>query len=569
MSLADRVPSLKTRLSTIYQDQATAALAAIDAEFADLFDEPTPSPTEGAKWDERDVVLITYADQLSAEGATPLAALREWLVGQGLDRVLSTVHLLPFCPYSSDDGFSVIDYLEVDPNSGTWDDIRTLGDSVDLMYDLVLNHISQHSEGFAAYKCGEAPYDRFFIEADPTLDYSQVVRPRSLPLLHEFETNRGPRHVWTTFSEDQIDLNYEEPLVLARMLRILVEYARRGARIVRLDAVTYLWKRLGTNCVHLRETHEVVKLMRDVLAAMTPRTLVLTETNVPHEENISYFGQADEAHMVYNFSLPPLLLEAFLSGDASAITAWLRDLDPPPAGCTFFNFTASHDGIGVRPLEGLVSDERLANLVDAVNRRGGIVNTRRQSDGTDTPYELCITYFSALAPEEPNDELHVRRFLASQAVMLALQGMPAVYFQSLLGASNDVSGAEESGIPRRINRHKYKLAELDALLANGAQRQVFDGLRTLIEKRAAEPAFHPDAPQEVIEAPDGLLAFQRTSLDGSRRVCVVVNVSGADLNYTLPTSFASSHDLLSDVKTTDGQVTIHAGRCVWMTTDDA
>ncbi|CAE7479666.1 gtfA, partial [Symbiodinium sp. CCMP2456] len=341
LSLADRVTSLTVRLRRIYGDRADEALRAMEAEFADLSAAPTDEA--GPRWNERDVVLITYADQLrSDEGAqSPLVALREWLVENGLEKVLSTVHLLPFCPYSSDDGFSVIDYLAVDPDSGTWEDIAALGEPFELMFDLVLNHISQHSEWYAAYKRGESPYDRFFIEADPALDYTQVTRPRSLPLLTAVETSRGPRHVWTTFSDDQIDLNYGEPLVLARMLRILVEYAMRGARIVRLDAITYLWKRLGTTCVHLPETHEVVKLMRDVLAAYSPRTLVLTETNVPHVENISYFGQldprtgeADEAHMVYQFSLPPLLLEAFLSGDATALRDWLTNLDPPPPGCT-------------------------------------------------------------------------------------------------------------------------------------------------------------------------------------------------------------------------------------------
>ncbi|QDV78185.1 sugar phosphorylase [Botrimarina mediterranea] len=573
MSLADRVTSLTVRLRRIYGDRADEALRAMEAEFADLSAAPTDEA--GPRWNERDVVLITYADQLrSDEGAqSPLVALREWLVENGLEKVLSTVHLLPFCPYSSDDGFSVIDYLAVDPDSGTWEDIAALGEPFELMFDLVLNHISQHSEWYAAYKRGESPYDRFFIEADPALDYTQVTRPRSLPLLTAVETSRGPRHVWTTFSDDQIDLNYGEPLVLARMLRILVEYAMRGARIVRLDAITYLWKRLGTTCVHLPETHEVVKLMRDVLAAYSPRTLVLTETNVPHVENISYFGQldprtgeADEAHMVYQFSLPPLLLEAFLSGDATALRDWLTNLDPPPPGCTFFNFTASHDGVGVRPLEGLVSDERLAAMVEAVKRRGAIVNTRRQADGSDSPYELCVAYFSALSPETLDEELHLRRFLSSQAVMLALRGMPAVYFHSLVGTPNDIAGAESSGIARRINRRKYERGELDELLREGTlQRRVFEGYRDLLAKRIDEPAFHPDADQRVIQSGSALLAFERKQHDAERSVLVAVNVTDDSFDFELPPPYHSSRDLITGDRSAGGQIVLQGGQCVWLT----
>lgn len=584
MSLADLVPSLTVRLRSVYGDQADEAARALEAEFAELLQEPIPEPLEGPRWTERDSVLITYADQLrSADGsASPLATLREWLVDNGFGELLSTVHLLPFCPYSSDDGFSVIDYLAVDPDSGTWEDIAALGEPFDLMFDLVLNHLSERSEWFQKYLRGEAPYDRFFIEVDPEADYSSVTRPRPGLPLKSVETDRGERHVWSTFSDgpvkDQIDLNYEEPLVLARMLRILVEYARRGARIIRLDAVAFLWKRLGTSCMHLDETHELTKLMRDVLAGLAPRTLVLTETNVPHAENVSYFGgldaktgEADEAHMVYQFSLPPLLLEAFLSGDATALRDWLANLDPPPPGCTFFNFTASHDGVGLRPLEGLVSDERLHAMAEAAGRRGAIVNTRTKPDGSEAPYELCVAYFSALTPDEPNDDLHVRRFLSSQAVMLSLRGMPAPYFHSLVGTPNDTAGYEASGPPgkrkaRRINRRKYEREELDALLAEGTtQRRVFDGYRDLLAKRIVEPAFHPDAPQRVYDpGNEAVLAFERASLDGKRQVLVAVNVSEATQPLRVPPNYVGATDALSDGVACD-PLTLGPGQAVWLT----
>lgn len=576
MPLADLVPSLKSRLVTVYGDQADTALAAVEAEFAELLANPDAPTLEEPRWSERDVVLITYADQLrsSTGEASPLATLQQWLTDNQLEEVLNTVHLLPFCPFSSDDGFSVIDYLQVDPESGTWEDIAELGKPFDLMFDLVLNHLSQYSEWYQAYKRGEAPYDKFFVEADPSLDYSQVTRPRSLPLLTPVEVNGETRHVWTTFSADQIDLNYEEPVVLARMLRILVEYARRGARILRLDAVAFLWKRLGTTCMHLTETHELIKLMRDMLAHFAPRTLVLTETNVPHAENVSYFGEldpqtgeSDEAHMVYQFSLPPLLLEAFLSGDATALRDWLSNLAPPPPGCTFFNFTASHDGVGVRPLEGLVSDERFAAMVEAVDKRGAIINTRRKPDGTDTPYELCVAYFSALAPNEPDEELHLQRFLASQAVMLALRGMPAIYFHSLVATPNDTAGAESSGIARRINRRKYERGELDGLLAEGTlQRRAFDGYRRLLAKRIEEPAFHPDAKQTVVDTKnDAVLAFVRESLDGGSRILVACNVSEVEQTIPVPGQVAMIELLGGVILDPTPTITLAPGQVVWLT----
>jgi len=559
MPAQDALVNLKSRLAKLYGNQA----AQVEASILSLVEEYTSntetiSNSDDDPWDQRDVVLITYADQLRQTGMSPLAALGKWLGDTNLDDLLSVVHLLPFCPYSSDDGFSVIDYLAVDPDSGTWDDIAALDNQVDLMFDLVLNHISQHSDWFQKYLAGEEPYNRFFTEADPELDLTQVVRPRSLPLLTPVETNRGLKHVWTTFSADQIDLNYAEPEVLVRMLRVLLEYAKRGARIVRLDAVAFLWKEIGTNCLHLPETHEAVKLMSEVVQATFPRTLILTETNVPHAENVSYFGdvdpatgKGDEAQMVYQFSLPPLLLDAFTSGDAVYLRKWLSELAPPPPGCTFFNFTASHDGVGVRPLEGLVPDDRFDCMIEAVRARGGVINTRRRPDGSDVPYELNITYVDALSPttrDEPADEeLHARLFLSSQAVMMGLAGMPAVYFHSLVGTQNDYAGVEQSGINRRINRHKYDRTELDRHLsqADSLQQRIHTGYQQLLAVRREQPAFHPNAAQRVIDlGDDRLLAFVRENEAEAQNLLVVVNFAKEPVEFPLPAAMGGARDLL-------------------------
>ncbi|QDT02825.1 Sucrose phosphorylase [Rubripirellula lacrimiformis] len=498
-------------------------LATDSAQHSDSSDEVP------ALWSERDVVLITYADQIRDAGMTPLKAQGNWLLDEALDDVISIVHLLPFCPFTSDDGFSVVDYLAVDRKSGTWSDISNLGDSFDLMFDLVLNHASQKHEWFQRYLAGDPEFADFFISQDPSVDLSAVVRPRSLPLLTPFETESETRYIWTTFSADQVDLNYAIPRVMLRMIHTLVEYARRGARIIRLDAIAFLWKEVGTNCLHHPKTHAAVQLMRRIMDQAAPGTLILTETNVPHAENLSYFGGGDdEAHMVYQFSLPPLLLDAIHSGDTGVLRDWMKTLSPPSPQTTFFNFTASHDGVGVRPIEGIVPTERVQQLVDVVKSHGGRVSMRSNSDGSESPYELNITYIDAVADRSkvsPAD--HSRRFLATQAIMLSMQGMPAVYFHSLVGSPNDIAAVEESGQNRRINRHKYQRSELDNALddAHSLQRRVFDGMRRLLDVRCQQPAFHPNAKQDVLDLPsDGLIGFLRTASSGDQ-ILVLANLS--------------------------------------------
>jgi glycosidase len=529
-----------------------------------------PPDSAAPRWDQRDVALITYGDQVRGEQGSPLRALDAFLSDYGLDERINTIHVLPFCPSSSDDGFSVIDYRRVDPAIGTWDDFAHLGARRHLMYDLVLNHVSRDSEWFRGYVAGDPRFAEFFTEADPAWDLSAVVRPRSLPLLSPIATSRGPRHLWTTFSADQIDLNYAHPGVLIEILELLLFYVRQGARFIRLDAVAFIWKEIGTRCIHLDQAHEIVKLMRDVVAVLAPQVVLLTETNVPHAENVSYFGQGDEAHMVYQFSLPPLLLDALLHHDARPLRRWLSRLEEPLPGTTFFNFTASHDGIGVRPLEGLVSQERFDALVRHVRAIGGLVSTRRCADGSDAPYELNTTYWNAVG--EPGGgafETQLRKFLASQAIMLSLRGIPGVYFHSLLGTGNDLAAAQASGIPRRINRRKFTRAELDSLLANptGLARAVLRGYQHLLETRVQQPAFHPEGGQMIwpYDHP-AVLAFLRTSPDGTQQILVVGNLSPTPhrLDLSSASTIRVRRDLLRPDTPPDKDLTLAPFQVSWL-----
>ena len=484
------------------------------------------APRAGVRlWDEDTVVLITYADSIREAGRPPLSSLRGFLIDH-LRNHISTVHVLPFFPWSSDDGFSVIDFREVHEDYGTWSDIEGLGRDFELMFDLVLNHCSRGCAWFRDFVTGIAPARYYFHCVDPTSDLSEVVRPRPWPLLTPVPTRDGEEWVWTTFSDDQIDLDWSNPDVLFEFLDILFLYISKGCRILRLDAVAFLWKQIGTDCIHLPETHEVVKLLRDVVEAVAPGTVIITETNVPHAENVSYFGDNDEAHMVYNFTLPPLLLHALLRGDSRHLTAWAQTLPDLPPGQAFFNFTASHDGIGLRPVQDILPDEEIEWLVQRVEERGGRVSMRTLPDGSQKPYEMNVTYVDALG--DPDLKTAVDRFLCSQAVALSLRGIPAIYIHSLLGTANDIEGVEESGQNRRINRHKWELAELETALEGEDPRmeKIFAKYSRWLKRRQGNPAFHPSADQQILDFGPEIFAFMRTARNASQVVLCLFNITG-------------------------------------------
>jgi sucrose phosphorylase len=497
--------------------------------------ENTASESDNAPtWSEKDQWVISYGDSIVAEETAPLAVLSEFLQHYLGERI-SGVHVLPFFPWSSDDGFSVIHYREVNPELGDWQHIRELANHYDVMGDLVLNHVSRESLWFVDYLTGSLPGRDYFIEVDPETDVSDVVRPRSSPLLVPISTRRGTRHVWATFSEDQIDLNFENPDVLLEFVGILLFYLQQGVRMIRLDAVAFLWKRLGTPCIHLPETHTVVRLLRAIVDEIAPGTLIITETNVPHAENISYFGlerlangAPDEAHMVYQFALPPLLLHTLTRGEATTLQTWLASLPILPRHCTYLNFTASHDGIGVRPLEGLLPDHERDALLELMHRFGGFVSMRSNPDGSDSPYEINITWFEAMrGTRRGPDPWQIARFLCSQAIMLTLQGIPALYIHTLTGTLNDVEGVERSGRLRSINRRRWQRDELALLLESPSTptHDVFHALSRLLELRRTEPCFHPNATQRVLTTPPEVLAIERGPLSDGRRLLALFNVT--------------------------------------------
>ncbi len=478
---------------------------------------------------ERDSLLITYADQVSEPGASPLHTLGAFAT-RHLEGVVSGIHLLPFYPWTSDDGFSVKDYYGVDPAFGTWDDVRALSRRFALMFDAVFNHMSAQSDWFRRFADGDPAFHDFFVSVDGEPDLTRVIRPRALPLLTEFACAAGPRKIWTTFSADQVDLNVKNPAVLLALLDALLFYIEQGARFIRLDAIAFLWKDPGTCCLHLPQTHRTVQLMRAVVDAVAPGVMLVTETNVPHVDNLSYFGNGtNEAHLVYNFALPPLVLHSFATGDARKLTEWARTLELPGSGVALFNFLASHDGIGVNPARGILTDAEIDALVARTIEHGGLISYKHLPDGGRAPYEMNINFFDALsnpAAAEPQ-ATQVSRTLCAHAIQLVLAGLPGIYFHSLLGSRGDPAGAAASGIPRRINREKNGREELERELADSGSRraQVFAGFREMLQARGGSAAFHPAAPQEIISGDPRLFVVLRSSTDGAEHRLCLQNVS--------------------------------------------
>ncbi|MGD9426237.1 alpha-amylase family glycosyl hydrolase [Pantoea sp. NSTU24] len=520
-----------------------------------------------AHWDEQDVVLITYADQFREAGKPTLSTFSRFYQ-QHLQAIFPLVHLLPFYPWSSDDGFSVMDYHQVNPQYGDWQDIARLHQETRLMFDFVCNHMSAGSAWFRHFLAQDPGWDDFFISMPPATDLSAVTRPRTSPLLTPFTLADGEtRFIWTTFSADQIDLNFASPEVLRRMVNVLLDYLIRGADYVRLDAVGYMWKTPGTRCIHLEKTHQLVKLFRAIADQVAPGTVIITETNVPHQDNISYLGNGhDEAQMVYQFSLPPLVLHAIHTGSARALRQWASTLDLSNRDTTFFNFLASHDGIGLNPARGILSEVEIVALVRDLALEGALVSYKNNPDGTTSPYEINVTFLDALNRESDDDATRLKRFLLAHAILLVFPGVPAIYVQSILGGRNDYAGVRAAGHNRAINRQKYDLKQIEAALAGDEwlRQQIYIQLGQLIQLRRRQPAFHPDNAMTLYKSENAVLVLRRHQPDSGEGLLCVFNLSGRTVETQLPVAH-TLQDVVSGERVDGTQpVKLNAWQFLWL-----
>ncbi len=526
-------------------------------------------------WTHKDAILITYGDMVQPEIGEPVSKLskQHLFLKKTLKDHFSTVHILPFFPSSSDDGFSVVDYRRVDVRLGGWDDIKEMSGDFRLMGDLVMNHISRHSDWFKQYLAKQEPYTDFFIEVDPKIDLSDVTRPRSSPLLTPVHTKKGEKFVWSTFSDDQIDVNFANRDVLFEYLDIFFFYLSKGLSVIRLDAVAFIWKEIGTNCIHLKQTHEIVKLVRTLTDCFAPDATIITETNVPHKENISYFGDGDETHMVYQFSLPPLLLHAILTENSTYLTEWVKTLKPLPDNCTYFNFTSSHDGIGVRPLEGLVPQDEFTSLVESIRKKGGFVSEKKNPEGSLSPYELNITYFDAFSGINGSQSLQERRYICSQIISMSLKGVPGIYFHNLTATRNNLQGVSITGRFRTINRKKWYYEELTGELSDpdSTTHRIFNKMKQIIAARKKHPAFHPFGRQSVTDLGNELFCLLRWDPAETEKILVLANLTNKDkevklTDFELPVKEKGTYsDIISqDIAVKDGVATLKPFQVIWV-----
>ncbi|EHF6377132.1 TPA: sugar phosphorylase [Listeria monocytogenes] len=507
---------------------------------------------------EKNVYLIAYGDSIFEKNKHPLQTLNEFLQEYAQD-VITDVHLLPIFPSTSDDGFSVTDYKQIDEQLGDWDDVQKMSENFRVMLDFVANHMSKSSDWFKRFSDNEAPYNQFFIEKDSQFDYKNVTRPRTSPLFHKYENGK---ELWTTFSEDQLDLNVRNIDCLVALTDVLLFYASKQATSIRLDAIGFLWKTSGTTCMHLPETHEIISLWRLLIDELYPNLQIITETNVPHEENISYFGDGEnEANMVYQFPLPPLVLHTFTCHDTTKLSKWAKSISQVSDTATYFNFLASHDGIGMRPATGILSDEEINSLVQKAVQNGGQVSYKDNADGTQSVYELNINYGEALQnlDEDTTEELVTKKIIAAHSILLTLQGVPAIYYHSLLGSKNDLVGYEESGINRRINREKLKKNQLVHELKTDTYRKtIFTSLKKLVQIRRNHTAFSPFATQEILDLGPDVFAIKRES-EGE---CIygIINVTSHDISKKV--AFSGTNLLANQPVTSELELTAY--EVVWI-----
>ena len=557
--------TLQERLETLYTEE-DAKNALIDIKGL-IKKYSTRIKSTSYHLSEKDTILISYGDHVQRPGEAPLHTLKLFL-DTHLKGIINSIHILPFYPYSSDDGFSVINYSEVDPKLGSWKEIEEISNDYRFMVDGVINHISQYSHWFKAYLANDPEYDNFFIDLDPITDLTQVVRPRASPLLSEFTDIEGYiRNIWTTFSRDQVDLNYANYKVLLAILDALFYYIEKGATLIRLDAIAFIWKEIGTSSVHLPQTHELIQLIREVLHTLAKEVIMITETNVPHDENISYFGSGDdEAQMVYNFALPPLLAHSVLTHNTTTLTKWAQTLSLPSDRVCFFNFAASHDGCGLRPVSGLLSEKEVNFLVKNTQEHGGLVSYRNTPEG-EQAYELNCSYIDILSHPDDVESLKIKRFLLTQAVTLAMPGVPGIYFNSLVGSHNYLEGVKLSGINRTINREKFNFDRLEDILEKdgSSQKIIFSAYRRLISIRTNQKAFNPFGYFKFLDAHPSVFVIYQKSLDEKESIYALHNFSHDTISLSLDKRSETFSDLLSDLQVAPNETIImQAYQVIWL-----
>ena len=529
--------TLRTLLSDLYRDDSPGDLEKLSSQLLQILSQSSEDhdvPIGSPRWKGDDAVLITYANTVADDAAFGLQSLRG-LVNRHLEPFARVIHVLPFLKSTSDGGFAVSSYQKIEQEYGDWSDLSALAEGRRLMADLVLNHVSASHPWVQQFLRNEQPGESCVLEASPDPCWNDVVRPRSSALFTQLSGPNGRRQVWTTFGPDQVDLDWHHPQVLIGFIELLNRLLGHGVRWIRLDAVGFVWKEPNTSCIHLPQAHRLVQVLRYLLDRHGPDGVVVTETNVPEQENLSYLRNGQEAHLAYNFPLPPLLLEAAMSGRADLLNGWLTRWPQLPNQTGLLNFTACHDGVGLRPLEGLMADQRVLQLLVGCERRGGLISHRRLNNGEEVPYEINISWWSAMADGGIDPTyLQRERFLLTQLMIMALPGVPAFYLPALLAAPNDLTRFRRTGHRRDLNRPQFTAQALERRLADpdADVSALLPVLKRALAERAVHLALHPDASMQVLSA-DRLdrVILQRSY--GGETLVAVHNITASRLSLRL------------------------------------
>ncbi len=565
-------------LKTIYSNNTTEEINFISNQLLQILDDFSEKSAyeeirDKERWNESHSVLITYADSIYKNGEATLKTLSE-LLSKHFGSLSKVVHILPFLKSTSDGGFAVSSYDSLEEKFGVWDDLKSISKNHDLMADLVLNHVSSSHPWVQQFIKSQEPGISNVFSPKQNLDWSNVVRPRSSSLFSQINTEDGPKQVWTTFGPDQIDLNWHNPKMTLEFLNLIITYLSNGIKWLRLDAVGFIWKESGTTCLHLPKAHSIVKLLRVLLNNLLDEGVLITETNVPQKENLSYLITDDEAHMAYNFPLPPLLLEAIITSRADILNSWIFDWPELPDDTTLFNFTASHDGVGLRALEGLMNEQRIKNLLINCEKRGGLVSHRRLSNGVDKPYELNISWWSAMEDSSRDAKrFQYERFILSQLLVMALKGVPAFYLPALLASENDIKSFSMTGQRRDLNREKFKSENLLAVL-NNPESNANKNLKYLcnaMDIRSKLKQFHPCSVMKCLsKGRSDIVVIKRSK--GHETVFAIHNMTENKINYQLNDEDLpkiidndfNTHDFLTSTKYNYKNISLDPFQVIWL-----
>ncbi len=480
---------------------------------------------------EKTSLVICYGDNINSNQKNSIQVFQNFFK-KNLKKYFNAIHFLPFYPSSSDSGFAVKDHYKIEKRIGSWSDIKKISKSSHVMADIVINHSSARGLWFKNFLKKKRPGKDYFLTVNSKFNTSKVVRPRDHKLLKKIDIFGKSDFLWRTFSADQIDLDFKNPSVLLRFIKIMVHLVSNGVTIFRLDAIAYLWKKNGTNCINLKQTHEIVKLLRLISNLLNVETIIITETNLPEKENLSYFGKNDEANWIYNFSLPPLLIHAFLFENSSYLNKWSKKLPNAKFQNSYLNFIASHDGIGMRPTEGILNERSLNNFLKRLKKNGSKFSYRKVQNKSKKVYEANITVFDALkkSDTDPNGKFFLERYIAAHAIMISFEGIPAIYFNSLFGKANDEAKYVITGNNRDVNRYKWSHKNISKKLSDKTSKQsiFYQNLGRLLEIKRKQKAFNPYAKRLNINLGSKLFCFKRISLDKKQIIISITNCSSVD-----------------------------------------